>query len=178
MNNDINLLHKGKKNVDAHKRILKIVRIIAVSSLVAVAITTTVLFVIRSQSQLQFLQNEESSLLSRLDTMDDKVSWHLLVKDRAFNILLILKERQALDKIITFVMQSIPQDVIIDSFTLDKGNVNIGFSSTSLSSVGTCLDNFITLVKTQSRFRKVNLSGFSYDGARGKYMATISITLL
>lgn len=175
MSNEINLLGTQGKQGTRPKKIIKAIQIASVICMIAVAVTTTVLFIMQSQAELPYLQNEENALSSKLKSMQDKIDGYLVIKERLGNISSIVTQRSAFDVLIVDVIQSVSQEVHIDTFAINVKSVRITLSSHSLLELGRSMDNLVTLTNSKKQFKKITMTAFSFDSSQAIYVSSILI---
>ena len=162
MSEGINLLLDKNKNAHKNKEIIKALRITSVISLFLVAFFSILVFLLKLQSPLTNLQNEEQDTLSKISVLHPKAARLFL----------------ASDKRIAIILKAIPNDVSLSTFNIDNKNVSIVATSSSLSSIGQMLDNLVAMVGSKELFNKINLQGLTVDGANGSYRISIEAILL
>ena len=162
MSEGINLLLDKNKNAHKNKEIIKALRITSVISLFLVAFFSILVFLLKLQSPLTNLQNEEQDTLSKISVLHPKAARLFL----------------ASEKRIAIILKAIPNDVSLSTFNIDNKNVSIVATSSSLSSIGQMLDNLVAMVGSKELFNKINLQGLTVDGANGSYRISIEAILL
>lgn len=179
MNKGINLL-RGRQTgqLEKQKKIIKILRIAAGVSLFVVVFISTVFFYLSATSSLPILQKKQTELSTTLSGMHSRVAKLLLTQTRVQDIAKIIDERSNFDETITEVAGSIPQDVTVDVFTLDKKNIVMTVKSGSLLSIDTMLNKFVNLTAEQKFLSKVTVSQLITDPKLGYYTISVSLDLL
>src|SRR3989344_2274448 len=178
MSEGINLLLDKNKNAHKNKEIIKALRITSVISLFLVAFFSFLVFLLKLQSPLTNLQNEEQDTLSKISVLHPKAARLFLASDRIKNISEIISRRPDFEKRIAIILKAIPNDVSLSTFNIDNKNVSIVATSSSLSSIGQVLDNLVAMVGSKELFNKINLQGLTVDGANGSYRISIEAILL
>lgn len=178
MSEGINLLLNKNKNTRKNQEIIKVLRITSIVLLFLVAISSVVVFLLKLQSPLTNLQNEERDVLSSISVLHPKVARLFLVSDRIKNISEIISKRPDFEKRIAIILKAVPNDVSLSAFNIDNKNVSITASSTSLSSIGQMLDSLVAMVTNKELFSKINLQGLTVDGTNGSYKVSIEAILL
>ena len=178
MSNDVNLLRNAGRHRQENKKLIWISKIVSVCILLVVLFFSFLFFFLNSHSQLPDLQKEESSLLSNLSVFHTKAVKLLLTENRIKEISSIMVKRSNFDTVITAITGIIPQEIRIQSFSLDKKNATIILSSSSLSSADRLFDNLSKMVNNNKNFSKITLEDITLDTKSSEYTFSLSFDLL
>jgi Tfp pilus assembly protein PilN len=176
MNENINFLRNKKSQVKKNQAEI-ILRVCAIGTLFLVAFAAVGMFVLRTQSKLSALEQEENQLQKNLSLIQDRTIKFILVQDRIKSISQTLKTRSSISPVVEKIMTQIPKDVILTDLSIDKKKVIINISSSSLASLNIYTN---TLSKTENAsilFRSVVMDSLTFDG-KSRYSMQINAELL
>lgn len=176
MNENINFLRNKRSSVKKNP-VERILRICAIGTLFFVAFTAIVMFILRTQSRLSALEQEENQLQKNLSLIRDRTVKYLLVQDRVKSISQVLKTRLSINSIVEKIMTQIPKDVTLTALSIDKKKVIINLSSSSLASLNTYTNRISDTENTATIFRSVVMDNLTYDG-KSRYTMQIDAELL
>lgn len=174
---EINLLRKKADN-SSEKKILKIVRILAIALLFLVAVSSIGLFFINSQSPLSSLKKEEEDLESSLSLYNEKTMRFFILKERLRYISDIVSRRPYFNETLDFVLKDAPKDVKINNLSLDKKSLTLTASSPSISSVDTFLNSLVKMAMDKKKVGKVTLNSMGFDNKSGNYFFSLELVLI
>lgn len=178
MNKEINLIADKRQQVVAKERHVTIARFIAGGMSALVVISAIVLFILNQNSPLNDLNQQSRLITASLDLFRPKIASILLINERLRNISIIMQARSSFETQIDTILQQVPQDVTVTAFNITKKNLSLGFSSSSLSSLNTVLDNMTKLVTGKVLLKRIVINGITFDPKAGKYVVTIDGDLL
>lgn len=176
--NDINLLLQKKELHAVSKKVLKILRIISFISLTAIFFLALILFLVKLKSPLPKIQAEENALLSQISASKEKAARLFVVHNRLSNVATLLRNKKKYDNIIQVIVQDTPKDVVIEAFSIDKSDVKISVSSSSLSSLNAFLNSLVARVYKKEIFQTITLQSLSLDEKTGTYFTSLQGRLL
>lgn len=156
MPHDINFLTAIKKEKAEKKKLLLIVRIVAVCYLILIGLLSALAFYLGSTVSLDTAKKKEASFLNTIAPLKETEAKLLLIKDRIANISEILKRREEVvgkekakkasyEKIIASFKGKIPQEIVVNTLNVDETKVVLKLSSDSLSLIDGLIDGLTTL---------------------------------
>lgn len=171
MNDQINLLKSHKDRTRQYReKTLRILRIVAVSSIVFVGLFSAFLFFLQSRSPLPALVQKEAKLVSNLSLLHTKRTKFMLSQQRTQDIVGIVEKRYRLDEILEKITAFLPQAVSVGTFSLNRGDFTMTVSSSSLSAVDILLSRIIELSESAEFIGSVvTLDGFTVDPKTRQY---------
>lgn len=178
MNEDINLVPGKRKIALEQKKLVLRLRLFSIILLVITVFSSVLLFFLKLQSPLPSLQREKNVLLTNLTLLSQKSAKLLLLKNRLNEVAIIEKKRQRLDELIGSVLEGVPQDVSLNSFSIDKKSVSITAASNSLSSINIFTDRLVDKAMKGKNFNKITLDGLSLDSKTNRYIIALTLELL
>lgn len=143
-----------------------------------VGLSMIIVVVLKFISPLPSLQAQEQDLQGRLARLDSKRGKFLIVSDRIKNISSILSGRIDYFQKIDTIVNQLPTDIAISSFSIDKANLQMTVRSSSLTSLNTFIDRLLELTGEKKIFTKVILNSLSLDTKTNKYSLSIEGNLL
>lgn len=167
---DINLLshRRGARS----KKPLKFVRIFAIVSLLLVLGISVVFFILKLQSPLVSLEQQEAQFLTQLTTMKKKYENLLILKDRLDRIGKIFELQKDVASKLETITSAVPSGASVDSLSIDEKAIAITLSAQDLNSSDSFLINFVDLSETKRMFKTVTLNELSFDEKTG-YRLTV-----
>lgn len=178
MNKEINLLPAQKRDSAKDKRILFILRVVSISSLFFVILSSIVIFLLNQAYSNSSIKKEKNSILLSLSLLDKKIGKSLFVESRLKDINLILKERASLDERLRIILKEVPKDSIVNTLTIEKKKVVITLSSSSLSSLDLFLNNMLKLFSEKKIISKISLGSLSFDERNNRYILSVLLDLV
>lgn len=178
MSTDINLLPQKKLGAFSQEKILSFSKIAAIILLVLTISLSLLFFLLSRDPTLDNLHTQENSVLAKLSLLHNKTAKDLLVLNRLKGISAILKDRGAMDTIISVFQKQFPADVSVNAFSLDQKSFSFTIVSTNASSLGIVIDNFQKLLSEKKLIKKLTIQGLITDEKGGKYLLTISGDML
>lgn len=160
MNNDINLLAQKEGAKTSDSKYVLVARIVAVSTLLIVAFSAVILFVLRLQSPLEKLKAEEEGITKQLLALSGKRLKLVIIKERLQDIADIIKRRPEFDKKIELLETHISSGVTISNLRIDNTKIQFTASSSSLQSIE---EFFSALIETTADTQKKVYKRVSYD---------------
>jgi len=101
-----------------------------------------------------------------------------MVNDRIKGITEILNKRKDYSIVSNSLLGLIPQGVVVKAFSLDKDNVKMSVSSSSLASINTFLNALITFSSQKKVIRNLVMEGIIVNTKTGQYVLSIGGTIL
>lgn len=178
MNSEINLISKNDAQAIKEKKRLKTIRAIAVVSLVFIALTSVLIFIISSQLSLSSIRKDENSTLQSISFLNKKAAKLAIMNDRLKDISDILQKRKNYISAINTLLQLMPPDVYTATLELDKKNVLLVVNSRSLLSIDKFLNSIIDLSSKKQTINGVIIESLTVNEKTGNYSLSIKIILL
>lgn len=173
MNSDINLI---KKETRVSAKRLRVFRFLAVVIALFVALSSITLFVFTRQNSLDSVKAEQNSILQSISLLNQKAAKINFLNDRLRNIEAIMAERKNYIQTVNFILDEMPSNVQIASLTLDKENILLTASSSSLSAINEFLNNTIKFTDERHLLKDLTIENLSAQG--GEYSLTLKAKLL
>lgn len=175
MSNDINLITKKAVKFESvpNDRLLIILRISSVVSLIVVVFSVLLLFLLRSQSALASLESQHKTLTSQISALHPRAAKYVLIKNRLQYISGLLDKRSDIEKMLSTVLQDIPQDVSISSLSVTKNSAVVTITSASLVSINTIINHFTDLALVNKLFATVGMDTLNFDTSSKLYSVSI-----
>ncbi len=178
MSNDINLVSNKDEASLKEKRRLRQVRVIAVVSLVVVALASVLIFIINSQTSLSSIKKDENSTLANISYLNKKAAKLAIVNERLKNISDILQKRKNYTSAINTLLQLMPPGVYTATLELDKNDVFLVANSNSLLSIDKLLNGVIDLSSKKQVIGSVRIESLTVNVKTGNYSISIKTKLL
>lgn len=173
MRNEINLLPSLQTETESSGT-LKILRILAIGSLLFMLSASVILFLLSQQLSPFRLKKQEKEILYNLSQLHQKEAKLFVVNDRAKSISGIIAGRHNYGLWMDVFLKQIPSDASINSMTINKDKITLTASSKSLLSINTLLNNLIELAKGKKIIKDITIDGLTADVKNGGYSLSIS----
>lgn len=175
----INLL-KTKKQTAATSSIkeLFLLRWIAIGLLFVISSLSIILFLLIALSPLPRLQKQRENDLRTLSSYHPEMAKFYLIEERLKSSGLILDKRRNFDELLTTLIDQIPNQLSVMSFSLKDKNISITVNSTSLSSINTFFEDLVALVDSKKAFSSVVLADLTVNQQQNSFSATVNLTAL
>lgn len=177
MKTDINLA-SGTVESASKNKILKILRITAISGVIFIAISSILLFLLINQISPEKIKKQEDKILLSIKFLRDKQAKIAIVNSKIADISKILGSRTNYELEINSFLEKIPSGVSMSSLGIDKTKVTITVSSNSLSSIDKMLNNFFEMIAKKQLIKSISIQGISSDQKSGTYSLSIKANKL
>lgn len=179
MNSGINLLdYKNKIQPKHENNKQRPLRLIAVSLLFIVSVSSVIFFLLVALSPLPQLRKQEKIASFNLTLVHPDIVKLMLVKERTDNIQKLIDSRPYYDKFLNSIQTKLPPGVIIDAVSIDKSNFLITLSSNSLLQ----LDNFLNELNksndSRKEYSKAAITNLSTGDNGNAFHLTVSLNTL
>ncbi len=174
MNEGINLLKGGKTKRFKEEKRLALFQIIAVVSLLFVAVFSALLFYLNANSPLTVVVKEENQQKKLMGQLQDTAAKIFITENRVKDIAVIIDKRELLDTVLGDIGQAVPENVDVKSLVMDGKNFSITISSFSLSTLDSMLTSLVSLADNKKIFTKITLEGLSIDPKENTYIVSLS----
>lgn len=170
---DINLIKKTSR-VTAKR--LKYLRILSIVLAVAVAFTSTGLFIVTRQNSIDSIKAQQNFLLQNITLLGDKAAKINFLNDRVKNIESITKERKTYTKTVATILEGLPSNVTTNSLTLSEEDMLLTVSSNSLAAVNEFLNTTIAVAEEKHLLRDLTIE--SLTAQERTYTLTLKAKIL
>lgn len=172
MSKSVNLLpHKTVANRKGTVTILYI-RFVSILLVFFLFLSALALFFINTVFSPEAEKKQESIILTNFTSVNSRMVKLFLLRDRLKDIQTIISKRISFDKILDEIRFQVPQNVTIDSLKIDRKEVTLFASSSSLSSLNIFLDNFVEMTNRKKLFRSILLKEIGFDGKNKFFLST------
>lgn len=179
MNEGINLLDPNKKNTSTFSmHHLQMMRIIVVSLLFIISVSSVILFILVAISPLPVLRQQEQSLQQSLSLSKSDIVKLALVKERTDAISQFLVKRQKLDQTLGLIESKFSGNTKVTAIQANSTGTIISVESGSLEDLDNFLNGLIVLVQQKKDFSQVILIDLSNDPTNSDYEATVRLNPL
>ena len=178
MNESINLVENRNQQLEKEQKVLKFIRAIAVCLLVTIALISILAFIISSQIPLLAIKQDESSTMSQIAALHNKLATYYLIKNRISNISLLLNQRKDYTKVTSEIFSKISSDTSVDGLNLEKKAITLNVSSNSLLSINKLINDMIDLSDQKKLIANVKLESLSLNVQSQTYSIALTGDLL
>jgi len=177
MNNSINLISNKNEQLERELRMLLLVRVIAVSMLITLAVVSIIAFIVSTQIPLSKIKQEQNNTLASISSLHSKLTSYYLIKDRINNINNFFNLRTDFSEILDLLFAQIGPDMKVDTIDIEKSQVRIRASGTSLVTINKSIDDIFVAAKGNKLISKVELTSLLLDAKLGRYYVTVTTYL-
>ena len=174
MNTEINLLPQRKGNILTNQQVVNRIRLVALLCVMVTISLSIGVFLLQQVNSPERMKAQESTLTATVNQSKIKAVKQLQLVDRLNHIQTIINNRALLQKNIILVEKQIPDNVTIQTFTLDNKQFNISVLSTNLEDINTFLTNMTNLVHSQKFIKKMTVEDVVADQKTGRYSLSIN----
>jgi hypothetical protein len=176
MNEGINLLEPNKKTTSAgFVRRIHIMRLIVVSLLFVVSVSSVILFILVALSPLPTLRQQEQTLEQNLSASKSDVVKLDLIKDRSASVSQFLAKRQDLSQLISVIQSKLTGDATVAAIQSSGGDLTVTVQSSSLEDLDNCLNGLIVLVQQKKVFSQVTMVDLANNQVDNQYEVTLDL---
>ncbi len=166
---DINLVSKSTSERSRELRIVKI-RTVSFVTLFFVALSSLVIFLINFRFSVNFVKNQQNSLIAELSVYDETASRIFLLNNRLADISSILGSRKKYNEVAYKIIENQPSSITVEEFKIGKDGIVVGVSSNSLLELSNFVNHMLDLNKKKV-IQNVVLDNLSSDSSL--YLMTI-----
>lgn len=163
MNDGINLISNRNEQLEKEQRLLRTLRVVAVSMLVTVAIVSVLVFFISFQIPLSALKQQQNAAISSISSLHNKLTTYYLTKDRVANLTTLLSTRKDYAKPIEVIFSKVSSELSIDVIDAGEKEISIGVSSRSLVSLDKFINDMFELGSKGKIIKKVSLESLTLN---------------
>jgi len=176
MNKGINLLgRKIQTPVTKAVERLKLLRVIAISLLFIISVSSIVLFLLIALSPLPSLQKKEQSVLKVLSAEHSDIAKLEITKERLGISSAIIDKRNDFSKSVEKIISKMPTGLSISAVKMKNKDVSIIVSGESLSSLENFIDTLTKASDEKKDFTSVTLQEF--EALAGQTVFTVKLNL-
>lgn len=176
--NDINLLPEKQASSGKTRRILRIFKGASIIFLGLLTLCAFVVFILKLQSPLPALKNEENALVTELDKSKEKTAKFFLLHNRLQNVQEILAKREDYSANMSEIFKRMPEGIFVDSLSITKSEILFTVSSSSLFSLDTFINDLVDATINKEIFQKITLKSLSLNQKTGKYFLSLEGLIL
>ncbi len=169
MNNSINLISTKNEQLEKELRLLLIIRVIAVSMLITLAVVSIIAFIISTQIPLSKIRQEQNNTLASISALHSKLTSYYLIRDRINNINNFFNLRTDFSEVLELLFSKIGSDMQVEGIDIEKQQIRIHISGPSLISLNKTIDDTLTLTSSSKLISKIELTALSADPKKGQY---------
>lgn len=173
MNESINLVENRNQQLDKEQKILQLTRVIAVCLLITIASISILAFIISSQIPLGAIKQDQSSTMSEIAALHNKLATYYLIKNRISSIGLLLNQRKDYTKVISSIFSKISSDISIDGLNIKEQSFTLNVSSNSLLPMDKLINDMIDLSDQKKLITNVKLQSLSLNAQSQTYSLTL-----
>ncbi len=161
MSIDINLVNKSSRETSRELRLRKI-KTISFVALFFVALSSLIIFLINFRFSVNFVKNQQNSLIAELSVYDETASRIFLLNNRLADISLILGQRKKYNDVAGKIIENQSGSSTIEEFRIGKDGIVVGVSSNSLLELNDFVNHMLDLNK-KNIIQSVVLDSLSSD---------------
>ena len=177
MNTEINLLPQRKGNLLTNQQVIVRIRIAALLCVMVTICLSIGVFLLNQVNSPERMKEQEDALSKTVLQSKNKAFKQLALIDRLNHIQTIINNRASLQNNIVLVQDLVPDNVSIQTFTLDNKEFTISVLSTELGQIDTFLTNMTDLLHSKKFMKKMTVEDVVADQKTGKYSLSINGTL-
>ncbi len=177
MNNEINLVSGKNLNLEKQVQRLKNFRILAIVSLLVVALIAVFFFVVTFFLPLQSVKNQQSQTLQGISQLHAKLVEYDLVSDRLSAISAIIAQRQPYPVVIHKIFDRLPSDLTVKEINVEQNILDITAEGTSLLSMNKFINNFKDLADSNKNLSNIKVKSLQYDQSLLDYTLTLEVNI-
>lgn len=178
MNSSINLISTKNDDLELKLKRLRIVRSIAVASLVLIVLMSVGVFILTLQVPLASIKKEEASTLNDISYLHDKAAKLYLANDRVSNINNIIAKRKNYSEVVNKIVGLMPSDLSIDSLTITDQAILLTVSSNSLQSINQFLNSYVDFGNKGKPIDSVSVDNLVVNTKTGRYSLSFKAQVL
>ncbi len=173
MKTDINLASGILVKSASKSKTLRILRILAICSIIFIAATSIILFLLINQISPDNVKKQEGKILFSIKFLHDKEAKIAIVNSKISDISKILNSRINYESEMNSFFENIPDGVSVNSLEIDKAKVTITVASNSLYAIDKMLNNFFNMIAKKQIIKSMTIQSISSDPTSGNYNLSI-----
>lgn len=178
MSSSINLVSSKNDQLERNLRRLRFVKTLAIVSLIFVALTSVVIFVINLSLPISDVKKGQKDALASIAGLHGKQATYYLMRDRITNISSILSKRKSYVDTTNSIFGKLPSGVSADTLDVETGALTLSVSSSSLLPLNQFLDSLIVLGKSGKIIKNLNIQSLILNTKNGSYSLTVQADIL
>lgn len=178
MNSGINLVSTHSDAIEREQKILLAIRVIAAVLLTSIALISILAFIVTTQIPLDRIKSEQSQTLNQISAHSGKLSNYFLIKDRVSNINSLLSSRTDYTRSIDSIFSVIPEDMRVESMSVEDKTIEMEVSSSSLQSIDQVINSIISMGLEGKVIKSVKLESITLNAGAGRYSVDLSAEIL
>lgn len=178
MSSSINLVSSKNSELERNLKRLRFVKTFAVISLILVALTSVLVFIINLSLPISDVKKGQKDTLASIASLHSKQATFFLIKDRIVNISSILSKRKSYVDATNSVFGKLPSGLSADALDVETGTMLLTVSGNSLLPMNQFLDNLIVLGQSKKVIKNLNIQSLILNTRNGSYSLTIQADIL
>lgn len=174
----INLVVNRNDQLEKELKRLRIFRIIAIGSLIVVALISIIIFIINITLPIPAVRKDQQQTLSNISFLREKLVKSYLINNRIKNISDIMAKRKDYSKTFDQLLSKIPADLAIDAFEIEEGVITISISGNSLIPINDLINEVIKMGNEEKIIKNVAIEGLVLNAGIGRYILTLEADVL
>lgn len=174
MKSDINLISLNQSELVNEGRMVRLLRIIAIISVLIVGVSSLALFLIIQGISPSGIRKQQAKIERDISSQRAKEAKIIIVDRKIKDIENIIKKRPKYDILITDITNIIPVGVSVNNMEINDNKVKLTVTSGSLLSLNNFLDNLFNMVKNTKVIGNLTIDGISVNGNSGIYSMSVS----
>ncbi len=178
MSNEINLVTGTTFSLEKRIKQTKLLRIIAIISLVIVSLTSIVLFLITISLPIVSVKKDQQQAISGLTLLHKKHTSYSLVLNRITNIKSIVVSRKDYAKTLNEIIKQVPGSLDVESMSVDSGKIEIGITGSSLQDINKLINDLISLNNNKKYIKNLLIESLVLNAQNAKVTLSFQADML
>lgn len=178
MDKNINLVVGRTFDIEKQLRRVRIIKIIAIGTLIAVLITSLVFFLITIFLPTSSIKKSQQETLTNISLLHKKLVSYSLVNDRISNISTIINHRKNYGEVSSAVLNKIPPELNVDTLSIDDNILTIVVTGTSLKPVNQVIEDMIVMANNNKLIKNLLIESLTLSSQTGRYSLSIQADIL
>lgn len=174
MKSNINLISFNQAELVREGRTVRLLRILAIISILIVGIFSLVIFLIIQSISPGGIKKQEAAMQGNIASLQTKQAKIIIVNRKIKDIDNIISKRPNYNNLITDITSIIPEKVSLNNLNINDKKVKLMVTSGSLLSLNNLLDNLFDMVKNGKLIGNLTIGGISVNGNNGIYTMSVS----
>ncbi len=176
--NEINLAPGRSVEVENQFKQQKIVKILALCSIICVGLISIIFFAITLLLPINAVKNSQNQTLQGISQLHQRIVTVVLTQDRVHNIQILLNKRKDYPQIVNQFMTILPSDLTVTQMILDNGSLSITVTGASLMSMNDYINGLIDSVNKNSKISNFSIQSLVYNSDLSVYRLTFQADIL
>lgn len=178
MNDPINLVKAQDKENFRRARKIFILRIISLVFISFVGLVSIILFILYLRISPEAIRKEQSQVVQSIAFQKNKLAKLNLLNDRLRGINQVLRERKNYTTTLNSILSEIPQEARAQVLSINKSNVSLTVTSSSLLPLNKFLNNILELSEKKKYIREMVIESLTIDSKTGSYSLSIKAKVI